>query len=257
MQREIARLIAALCVLLLFGCSRPGSEMPAEPQAADDHEAMEDTMRGPDVGEMGGVDPTVADPGHYTAEFENDAVRILRIKYGPGDESILHYHPRSVAVFLTDANSRMTMGDGSSADVSVPAGTVIFNEPGEHQPKNIGDTPWEVVEVELKGSGSGGEAAGGPDPTVVDPDHYTTEFENDAVRVVRISYGPGETSVMHNHPDGVAVFLTDQLVEMTSPDGSSMEMPASAGEAMFVPGGQHLPRNLSDSALELVLIELK
>ena len=30
------------------------------------------------------------------------------------------------------------------------------------------------------------------DATVVDPEHYTVEFENDYVRIVRISYGPNE-----------------------------------------------------------------
>ena len=32
-------------------------------------------------------DAVVADPEHYTVEFENDKVRIIRIKYGPGEKS--------------------------------------------------------------------------------------------------------------------------------------------------------------------------
>ena len=98
---------------------------------------------------------------------------------------------------------------------------------------------------------------GGGDPTVLDPDHYTTEFENEAVRIVRIRYGAGEESVMHYHPDSVAVFVTDHLVQMTMPDGSTDEISAAAGDAIFIPGGQHLPKNISDAAWELVLIELK
>lgn len=75
------------------------------------------------------------------------------------------------------------------------------------------------------------------DPIVVDSTHYTTELENDAVRVLRIAYGPGEESVMHYHPDSVAIFLTNQLVEMSLPDGSTVEMPGTAGDAIFIPGG--------------------
>ena len=41
-----------------------------------------------------------------------------------------------------------------------------------------------------------------------DTDHYSVVFENDKVRVVRITYGAGEKSVMHDHGDGVVVFLT-------------------------------------------------
>ncbi len=99
--------------------------------------------------------------------------------------------------------------------------------------------------------------AGGGDPTVIDSDHYSTEFENEAVRIVRIAYGAGEESVMHYHPDSVAVFVTDHLVQMTMPDGSTEEIAADIGDAIFLPGGQHLPKNISDSAWELVLIELR
>jgi hypothetical protein len=44
---------------------------------------------------------------------------------------------------------------------------------------------------------------------------------------------------------------------MTMPDGSTEEISAAAGDAIFSAGGQHLPKNISDSAWELVLIELK
>ena len=67
------------------------------------------------------------------------------------------------------------------------------------------------------------------DPVKVDPKHYTVEFENEQVRVLRISYGAGEKSVMHEHPNSVAVFLTDGQVKFTTPDGKSREVPAKAG----------------------------
>ena len=95
------------------------------------------------------------------------------------------------------------------------------------------------------------------DPTVVDSGPYTAELENERVRILRITYGPGEESVMHYHPDSVAVFLTDQTVQMTLPDGTTEEVPAKAGQAIFTPAGQHLPKNVSDTPLELVLVELK
>ena len=62
-----------------------------------------------------------ADPKHYTVEFENDKVRVLRIKYGPHEKSVMHHHPATVAVFLTDAKARFTLPDGSTADVESKA----------------------------------------------------------------------------------------------------------------------------------------
>ena len=95
------------------------------------------------------------------------------------------------------------------------------------------------------------------DATKVDSTHYKVEFENDQVRVVRISYGPGEKSVMHEHPDAVAVFLNDQRAKFTLPDGKTEEVPAKAGQTIWTPAVKHLPENIGDEPLELILVEIK
>ena len=95
------------------------------------------------------------------------------------------------------------------------------------------------------------------DPVKVDPKHYKVEFENEHVRVLRISYGAGEKSVMHSHPNSVAVFLTDGQVKFTTPDGKSREVPAKAGSTEWTPAGKHLPENIGDKPFELILVELK
>ena len=97
----------------------------------------------------------------------------------------------------------------------------------------------------------------GPDPTVVDPDRYKVEFENDRVRVLRITYGPQEKSVMHEHPPNVAVFLTNLNVKFTFPDGRTEEVHGKAGETRWDAGGKHLPENLSDEPFEGILVEMK
>jgi quercetin dioxygenase-like cupin family protein len=95
------------------------------------------------------------------------------------------------------------------------------------------------------------------DPVKVDPKHYKVEFENEQVRVLRIKYGPGEKSVMHEHPANVAVFLTDGQVKFTLPDAKSQEVPANAGATQWGAGEKHLPENVGDSPFELILVELK
>jgi hypothetical protein len=95
------------------------------------------------------------------------------------------------------------------------------------------------------------------DAVKADPKHYTVEFENDKIRVVRIKYGPGEKSVMHTHGPHMAVFLTRNTVRMTFPDGTSAESTPEIGTTEWDDGGAHLPENLSDQPLELVLVEVK
>src|ERR1039458_3535667 len=103
------------------------------------------------------------------------------------------------------------------------------------------------------------QAAGGgkADPVKVDAKHYKVEFENESVRVLRITYGPGEKSVMHYHPNSVAVFLTDGKTRMTTPDGKSEDVPGKAGAATWTPAGSHLPQNVGDKRFDVVLVELK
>ena len=97
-----------------------------------------------------GADPVQVDSNHYTVEVENDKVRVLRIKYGPHEKSVMHVHPAGVGIFLTDAECRFAYPDGSSEDISGTAGQVIAFDAVEHLPENLGDQPLEVLFVELK-----------------------------------------------------------------------------------------------------------
>ena len=95
------------------------------------------------------------------------------------------------------------------------------------------------------------------DPIKVDPNHYKVEFENDRIRVLRINYGPKEKSSMHSHPDSFAIFQSNIHCRFTFPDGKSEEHRFRAGDTLFTPAGVHLPENLGDGPLQVILIELK
>ena len=100
-------------------------------------------------------------------------------------------------------------------------------------------------------------AVAAQDPIKVDPKHYKVEVENDQVRVVRISYGPHEKSVMHDHPAGVVTFLTDSHFKFTFPDGKTEEVRGKPGDVRWFAAVKHLPENLSDKKSEAVFVELK
>jgi quercetin dioxygenase-like cupin family protein len=96
------------------------------------------------------------------------------------------------------------------------------------------------------------------DAVAVDPKHYKVELENDKVRVVRISYDGRESSVMHQHPPGVGVFITGGKFKFSYPDGKSENIEANAGQFMwFAEPWEHLPENLTDDHFEVVYVELK
>lgn len=95
------------------------------------------------------------------------------------------------------------------------------------------------------------------DPVKVDAKHYKVEFENDRVRVLRVNYGPKEKSVMHQHPAGVAIFMTDAHSKFNLSGGKTEERHSKAGEVMWTPAGSHLPESLSDQPFEVILVEIK
>ena len=95
-------------------------------------------------------DAAEVDSAHYKVEFENEKVRVLRITYGPGDKSVMHSHPEGVVVFLTDGFAKMTFADGTSQEMKPKAGQVVWMGPEQHQPENLGEEGFEVIQIELK-----------------------------------------------------------------------------------------------------------
>ena len=95
------------------------------------------------------------------------------------------------------------------------------------------------------------------DPVESDPKHYKVEFQNSQVRVLRISYGPHEKSTMHEHPEGVVVFVTDGEFRFALAGGKKETRRGKAGQTMWTAREKHAPENLSDKPFEAVLIEMR
>ena len=94
-------------------------------------------------------DAVTADPAHYSVSFENELVRILRVSYRAGEKSIMHRHPASCAVFLTDQTFNFTLPDGTTEPASVPAGALGCGDANVHLPENIADDA-DFVMIEFK-----------------------------------------------------------------------------------------------------------
>ena len=95
------------------------------------------------------------------------------------------------------------------------------------------------------------------DAVKVDPKHYSVLVDNPQVRVLRITYGPHQSSVRHSHPNSVIVYLTDAKNKFLLGNGKTIERSGKAGEAAWAPAGVHTPTNLTDKPMEAILVELK
>jgi beta-alanine degradation protein BauB len=95
------------------------------------------------------------------------------------------------------------------------------------------------------------------DPTKVEPKHYRLAFENEHVQVIYVHYGPHEKSVMHDHPGGVVVNVTDGHLRFTDQHGNVQEVASKHGEARWFPPFKHKVENLGDTAYDGVYIGVK
>jgi hypothetical protein len=81
------------------------------------------------------------------------------------------------------------------------------------------------------------------DAVKTDPKHYSVISENDQVRILKVHYGPHEKSIMHSHPNLVAVFLTDSHGQFLFADGKKVDFTAKAGDAQYLAANTHLPES--------------
>jgi hypothetical protein len=194
-------------------------------------------------------------PDQAKVVFENDRVRVLHFTESGHSKLPMHSHPAYVTVGFTNDHSKYTFPDGKTSEDRPKAGSVTYSKALSHAYENLAGTASESVMVELK------KPVGGPKPALdavkVDPKHYKVVLENDQVRVLRAKYGPHEKSVMHEHPASVAVFMSDSHVKFNLADGTSQEVVSKAHDATWSDAGKHLPENLGDKPLEVIVIELK
>ena len=99
--------------------------------------------------------------------------------------------------------------------------------------------------------------AAAQDPVKVDPAHHKVEFENDQVRVLRVTIAPGEKTPVHDHPNFVGVFLNDFKSRVTPVGGKADETPRKAGEVASLPAVKHVVENRGTTKAEIIVVELK
>jgi beta-alanine degradation protein BauB len=99
--------------------------------------------------------------------------------------------------------------------------------------------------------------ASAQDPAKVDPGHYKVLIDNAAVRVLKVSFGTGEKSPMHSHPDAMLVPLASGKARFTMPDGKWEDRDLAAEAAAYTPAFTHSPANVGTSKIDAILVEFK
>ena len=255
LHKTAAALAAATMLVALAAC-QPAGPSAAEMEAV---KAVNNAWSGHyNAGDAGAVadlywpDASLMAPG-APALVGNDAIRAqiaadIEGAKAAGLSASNEHGPVTVAGNIAWQEGTYRVTDGSGATVDAGKYLSVLEKR---------DGSWRLLRDIYNSDGAAPTAPAGPDSVEVDPAHYKVEFENDKVRVLRITYGPNEKSVMHWHPDTVAVNLTDMNGQFTMPDGTTMQVEGKAGTAEWADASSHLPENLGNKPFEVILVELK
>jgi beta-alanine degradation protein BauB len=94
------------------------------------------------------------------------------------------------------------------------------------------------------------------DPLEVAGNVYRRIMENDRVRVLNVTFQPGDKAPMHHHPDHVIYVLKGGKMRMRTGDKTS-DMELKAGDAVFLEAQSHEAQNIGGSVVDLIVVELK
>lgn len=95
------------------------------------------------------------------------------------------------------------------------------------------------------------------DPVKVDPAHHKVEIDNADVRVLRITFAPGDKAPLHDHPNSVAIFLAGGTNRLTTPGQKPTENPQQRGDVVLLSASKHTVENIGKSGTEVILVEMK
>ena len=91
-----------------------------------------------------------------------------------------------------------------------------------------------------------------------DSKYHSVEFENDLLKIIRMSVRPGEHSSMYHHGRFIGLHLTDIDNLLTMPDGSTRSDKRKAHYVWESKSGEtHSVRNMREESSESIYIQLK
>ena len=217
-------------------------------------------------------DAAKVNPNAVSVVFEDERVRVLRIRYSPHETLARHSHPAIAGVSITGSNARVTQPDGKVTEARHAPGEVYWSDATTHSVENLSDSPIESVEIEFKNASapavkarehnsSTKHSAGAPLPVEDEPHHHLV-YENQYVRMLDVRLQPGETTEFHTHShDNLAVRLSESMVQRQNPgmawDAVSKSIP---GDVTFTPGAKtpytHRVKNAGKTPFRVIDVEL-
>lgn len=95
------------------------------------------------------------------------------------------------------------------------------------------------------------------DIVAIAPEQHKVIFENDTIRMLKVTVKPGEKVAMHTNPENVNYILKPGTLRLINPDGSAQDVELTEGQVIPAPVGTHAVENVGDSEVQTIGVELK
>jgi hypothetical protein len=90
------------------------------------------------------------DPVHFKKDLENDRVRVLHVRLGPGEAVPMHDDRSHMLVAISEVHIRLSKPGAPPFDVHMKAGESRWGYADMHSIKNLHTRPVEYLVIELK-----------------------------------------------------------------------------------------------------------
>ena len=95
------------------------------------------------------------------------------------------------------------------------------------------------------------------DPLEVGPNIYKLLFENDRVRVMEVTFQPGDKIGFHSHPDHYAYILSGGNLLLRYEDGTTKNLDGKTGDVIWINAETHAAENVGSTVVKGLITELK
>lgn len=193
---------------------------------------------------------------HHNVLFKNEFVEVIRATIAPGESELFHthFHDSAGVELAKDRSTEQLLGKPEGAPSTSQAGDVSADSlpegrPFTHRNRNVGDTPIDLIDVELL------QRPALPSAYIAAP----VAAENPSARVYNWVLAPGATSAMHTHKRPyVIVAATPLQLRMSAPDGQSITERVNLEDFYWVDSKvTHSLTNEGEAKGQIVEIELK
>ena len=220
------------------------------------------------AGPLGAQDPLTTIPEAYQVQFENDWVKVVRVRYAAGAKLPVHTHPAGTTayVYLNDSEGVVFRHDSGGNRVvtrpAVKAGSlrVAAGLSETHNAENPSAVASDFLSVQFKTDAKGERnlrrripaSNGGVTDVVV-----REEFANAQMRITRLILPPGTSTEVRTTEAQPALLVALASSRLTVARASSVDLSLAIGQEHWVETRQReLVTNTGSTTVELIRIDL-